>query len=175
MASRQGSAAANLNQTSSAQSSRTMVEHPQREADPQVQHYITRCPKIKGEFKSKTGEWIKEGKQCWRNGRTHLPEECTTKKPCHDCGGIHLQVLHRVAQKESSAPPIKVSNGSVYLAHSNQVGWVFLKVVPVLLRNGHSRLLRFWTMEQREVLLPEAAQHLQLSGDQETCHVLASI
>lgn len=61
------------------------------------EHYISQCPNIKEQSTADLDRWITAGKRCWKCARTHTPESCNLKKPCSDCGDIHLQVLHDVA------------------------------------------------------------------------------
>lgn len=73
------------------------------------EHYISRCPNIKVQSTTELDRWITDGKRCWKCARAHAPESCNLKKPCSDCGVIHLQVLHSVAQCRSTDPQSRTS------------------------------------------------------------------
>lgn len=126
---------------------------------------IAKCPP------EQIARWIKDGKRCWKCGRTnHKFQECTLKKPCGDCSEVHLQVLHRVAQQGPSILHV-ASSDKVYLTNSNPTGRVYLKIVPVLLQNGRRSLKTYAILDdgaERTILLPAAAQHLELQGREES-------
>ncbi|XP_042615149.1 uncharacterized protein LOC122145431 [Cyprinus carpio] len=70
-------------------------------------HYITRCSSIRELPVAELCKWISEEKRCWKCARSHAPETCNLKKPCSDCGGIHLQVLHGVAQSHTTLRTVR--------------------------------------------------------------------
>ncbi|XP_028301819.1 uncharacterized protein LOC114462917 [Gouania willdenowi] len=135
------------------------------------EHYISRCPSIKVKSTTELDRWITEGKRCWRCARTHTPESCNLKKPCSDCGDIHLQVLHNVAQCRATDLQPRASESRVYLTPSITTSKVLLKVVPVLLHNNSNSVETFAVLDdgaQRTMILPAAVQLLQLNGESET-------
>ncbi|XP_014876949.1 uncharacterized protein LOC106939156 [Poecilia latipinna] len=136
-----------------------------------TEHYISRCPTIKVQSTAELDKWITEGKRCWKCARAHTPESCNLKKPCSDCGDIHLQVLHGIAQHSSSHRQPKPSESRVYLTPSTNSSKVLLKVVPVLLHNKSNSVETFAVLDdgaQRTMILPTAVQQLRLNGALET-------
>lgn len=100
-----------------------------------------------------------------------MPESCNLKKPCSDCGDIHLHVLHDVAQLRSINSQLRASESRVYLTPSIASSKVLLKVVPVLLQNDSKSMETFAVLDdgaQRTMILPTAVQQLQLNGECET-------
>ncbi|KAK0139824.1 hypothetical protein N1851_023266 [Merluccius polli] len=135
------------------------------------EHYISRCPSIKVQSTTELDRWITGGKRCWKCARAHSPESCTLKKPCSDCGDIHLQVLHSIAQCRSTDPQSRASESRVYLTPSITSSKVLLKVVPVLLHNNSNSVETFAVLDdgaQRTMILPTAVQQLRLTGESET-------
>ncbi|XP_039514870.1 uncharacterized protein LOC120469772 [Pimephales promelas] len=135
------------------------------------EHYITRCSSIKEQSVSDLCKWISEGKRCWKCARSHAPETCNLKKPCSDCGGIHLQVLHGVARSRATNTSSATSESRIYLLPSIASGRVFLKVVPVLLHHEAKTIETYAILDdgaQRTMILPTAVQQLQLKGEPET-------
>ena len=133
-------------------------------------HYINSCPKMESQTKDELRSWITESNRCWRCGRTsHATADCTLKKPCPDCGELHLRVLHPVANQEPSSEP-SCSSSTVYFSHLNSPDHVLLKVVPVLLWNNDISLSTYAVLDDgsaRSMILPAAVQHLQLKGKAE--------
>ncbi|KAI4901563.1 hypothetical protein NFI96_009437 [Prochilodus magdalenae] len=135
------------------------------------EHYISRCNRVKELSLEELTKWIKEGRRCWKCARSHAPDTCNLKKPCSDCGGIHLSVLHRLAQKHQSNHQLDTSESRVYLTPSVASVKVLLKVVPVLLHNKSRTTETFAILDdgaQRTMILPAAVQQLQLEGKPET-------
>ncbi len=134
-------------------------------------HYITRCRSIKEKSVTDLCKWISDGKRCWKCARSHAPETCNLKKPCSDCGSIHLQVLHGVAQSHATSISSTTSESRVYLLPSISSGRVLLKVVPVLLHHKSKMVETYAILDdgaQRTMILPAAVQQLQLNGEHET-------
>ncbi len=98
------------------------------------EHYSTRCDNIKEQSIADLQKWISDGKRCWRCARLHEPELCNLKKPCSDCGGIHLLVLHRIA-RDDPTNTASTSESRIYLTPTSATCRVLFKVVPVLLHN----------------------------------------
>ncbi|KAL7880314.1 hypothetical protein SRHO_G00025680 [Serrasalmus rhombeus] len=135
------------------------------------EHYISRCSRIKDLSLGELTKWIKQGNRCWKCARSHPPDTCNLKKPCSDCGGIHLQVLHGLAQSHLSNHHSDTSESRVYLTPSVASLKVLLKVVPVLLHNKSKTIETFAILDdgaQRTMILPAAVQQLQLEGKRET-------
>ncbi|XP_026056216.1 uncharacterized protein LOC113041867 [Carassius auratus] len=134
-------------------------------------HYITRCSSIREQPVAELCKWISEEKHCWKCARSHAPETCNLKKPCSDCGGIHLQVLHGVAQSYTTNTASANSESRIYLLPSIASGRVLLKVVPVLLHHRSKTFETYAILDdgaQRTMILPTAVQQLQLKGEPET-------
>lgn len=135
------------------------------------EHYISRCPSIKEQSTAKLDKWMTEGKRCRKCARAHAPESCNLKKPCGDCGNIHLQVLHSVAQYRSTDPQSRTSESRVYMTPSITSSKVLLKVVPILLHNDSNSVGTFAVLDdgaQRILILSTAVQQLRLDGESET-------
>jgi len=135
------------------------------------EHYITRCDGIKEQSVADLQRWITDGKRCWRCARSHLPEICNLKKPCSDCGGIHLQVLHRIAREDPTNSTSSTSESRIYLTPASATCRVLLKVVPVLLHSKFKSVETYAVLDdgaQRTMILPIAIQRLQLKGEPET-------
>ncbi|CAM4638688.1 unnamed protein product [Leuciscus chuanchicus] len=111
--------------------------------------------------------WISEGKRCWKCARSHAHETCNLKKPCSDCGGIHLQVLHGMARSRATDISSATSESRIYLLPSIASGRVLLKVVPVLLHHKSKTIETYAILDdgaQRTMILPTAVQQLQLKA-----------
>lgn len=67
-----------------------------------IEHYISRYPSIKVQLTAELDRWITEGKRCWKCACAHAPKSCNLKKPCNDCGNIHLKVLHSIGHCHST-------------------------------------------------------------------------
>ncbi|XP_073724410.1 uncharacterized protein [Misgurnus anguillicaudatus] len=135
------------------------------------EHYITRCDNVKEQSVADLQKWISDGKRCWRCARLHVPEICNLKKPCCDCGGIHLQVLHRIARDDPTNCTSSTSESRIYLTPASATSRVFLKVVPVLLHSGFRSVETYAILDdgaQRTMILPIAVHKLQLEGEPET-------
>ncbi len=134
------------------------------------EHYITRCDNIKEQSVADLQKWISDGKRCWRCARLHEPELCNLKKPCSDCGGIHLLVLHRIAC-DNPTNTASTSESRIYLTPTSATCRVLLKVVPVLLHNKFKSVETYAVLDdgaQRTMILPMAVKMLQLRGEPET-------
>ncbi len=139
------------------------------------EHYISLCPSIRVQSATELDRWITEGKRCWKCALAHAPESCNLKKPCSDCGDIHLQVLHSVAQCCSTDLQSRTSESREYLTPSMTSSKVLLKVVPVLLHNNSNSVETFAVLDdraQRIIILPTAVQKLWLNGESETLALL---
>lgn len=126
------------------------------------EHYITRCDNLKEQSVADLQKWISDGKRCWRCARLHVPEMCNLKKPCSDCGGIHLQVLHRIA-RDDPANSSSTSESRIYLTPASATCRVLLKVVPVLLHSKFNSVETYAVLDdgaQRTMILPIAVQRL---------------
>ncbi|XP_055015378.1 uncharacterized protein LOC129410669 [Boleophthalmus pectinirostris] len=142
-------------------------------------HHLSQCPDIIKLSQEQLTEWIKTNKRCWRCARSHQAAQCTLKKPCNLCQGRHLQVLHQVNSKPPKAPdPATVPaqegenpTGVLYLDRPTESGRVLLKVVPVILHHNGKTLNTHAVLDdgsERTMLLPMAAQRLDLQGVPET-------
>ncbi|XP_026112361.1 uncharacterized protein LOC113091129 [Carassius auratus] len=135
------------------------------------EHYLSQCSKITECSPDQILKWIKDGKRCWKCGRTsHKWEECTLKKPCRDCGNIHLGVLHSIAQDGPSSVLLTTSHERAYLTSPSFTGRVYLKVVPVLLWRGKRSISTYAILDdgaQRSIILPAAVQQLGIDGREE--------
>lgn len=93
------------------------------------------------------------------------------KKPCSDCGGIHLQVLHEVAKSHKTDTSLINSKSHIYLLPTLASGRVLLKVVPVLLHHKAKTLETYAILDggaQHTIILSSAVKQLQLKGETET-------
>ena len=103
-------------------------------------HYLSHCPRIEACRPEQLVAWIRDGRRCWKCGRTsHRCGECTLRRPCDDCGEVHLRVLHRIAALGPTILHV-TSHPKVHLATSASIGRVYLKVVPVQITNGGKTL-----------------------------------
>ncbi|XP_042069251.1 uncharacterized protein LOC121812105 [Haplochromis burtoni] len=142
-------------------------------------HHLSQCQEVIKLSREQLTDWIKTNKRCWRCARSHQAAQCTLKKPCSLCQGRHLQVLHDVNSKSLkphgpvSAPPREGENptGVLYLDRPTESGQVLLKVVPVILHHNGKTLSTHAVLDdgsERTMLLPTAAQKLDLQGIPET-------
>ena len=135
------------------------------------EHYLSQCPAIQECPPEQIIQWVKEGKRCWKCGRTnHKYQECTLKKPCGECNEVHLRVLHSISSQGPTILHATSAQDKVYLTNSNPTGRVYLKIVPVLLRNGERLLETYGILDdgaERTILLSAAAKHLNLQGKRE--------
>ncbi|XP_046347391.2 uncharacterized protein LOC124128018 [Haliotis rufescens] len=98
------------------------------------EHFLNICPGLKKLTVNQIHDWLHDGKRCWKCGRTHQPDMCTLKKPCHICKEVHLTVLHEAIQHTASKVySVKVSTDKVYTDQPSYPPNVMLKVVKVLL------------------------------------------
>ncbi|XP_067308995.1 uncharacterized protein [Pseudorasbora parva] len=129
-------------------------------------HYLSQCSEITERSPEQILKWIKDNKRCWRCGRTsHKCEECTLKKPCRECGCIHLSVLHSIAKDGPNLVLLTTSEDRAYLTSPSSTGRVYLKVVPVLLWKGKRSVPTYAILDdgaQRSIVLPAAVQQLGL-------------
>lgn len=136
-------------------------------------HHLSQCPDIIKLTQEQLTDWIKSNKRCWRCARSHQAAQCTLKKPCNLCQGRHLQVLHQVNSKAPKTPAQEGENptGVLYLDRPTESGRVLLKVVPVVLHHNGKTLNTHAVLDdgsERTMLLPIAAQRLDLQGTTET-------
>lgn len=135
------------------------------------EHYLSQCNEITECPPERLIKWIKEGKRCWKCGRTnHNCNECTLRKPCGECGDVHLRVLHRIAQQGPSIMLVTTSSDRIYVTPPSYTGRVFLKVTPVLLWKGEKSIQTYAILDdgaQRRIILPAAVQQLGLQGKKE--------
>ncbi|XP_052412579.1 uncharacterized protein LOC127957915 [Carassius gibelio] len=135
------------------------------------EHYLNACDQFKKLTTAQIITWIKEGKRCWRCGRTHAVEVCNLKRTCGVCKELHLTVLHDSVDDTSRAvlmvslPPTRI-----YLDHPNHSPKVMLKVVKVLLHNGQQTMETHAVLDdgsERTLVLQPVVQQLKLSGTPE--------
>ncbi|XP_048056054.1 uncharacterized protein LOC125274030 [Megalobrama amblycephala] len=135
------------------------------------EHYLSQCSEITERSPEQIFKWIKDSKRCWKCGRTsHKCEECTLKKPCRECGNIHLSVLHSIAKDGPNLVLLTTSGDRAYLTSPSSTGRVYLKVVPVLLWKGKRSVPTYAILDdgaQRSIVLPAAVQQLGLVGREE--------
>ncbi|KAL0147788.1 hypothetical protein M9458_056904 [Cirrhinus mrigala] len=136
------------------------------------EHYLNACAAFCKLNHTQRGSWIKEHNKCWRCGRGHKPDSCTLKKVCSTCGGLHLPVLHEVAEavENQSILTVSTTNSQVYLDQASHSGRVMLKVVPVRLRSGKRFLDTHAVLDdgsEKTIILPAAVKHLRLEGPEE--------
>ena len=124
-------------------------------------HYFSQCPRVGDCRVEQLVSWIRDGRRCWKCGQTsHRCADCSLRKPCEDCGEVHLRVLHRVATRGPSILHT-VSQAGVQLVGSPPSGRVYLKVVPVRIINGDRVLDTYAVLDdgaERSMLMPEAAE-----------------
>jgi len=79
-----------------------------------MDHYLNSCDQFKKLTTSQIVTWIKDGKHCWRCGRSHAVEACNLKRPCKVCKELHLTILHDSINDTSRAvlmvslPPTRI-------------------------------------------------------------------
>lgn len=123
-------------------------------------HFIGLCPSFKSLEDTRKDAWIRENKRCWRCGLNHLAVNCDLKKPCPQCKGRHLGILHGVNCRDQD-------NGTFYLSRLGGSGRVLLKVVEVLLHYKGRSLQTYAILDdgsERTMLLPQASESLGLNG-----------
>ncbi|XP_073789840.1 uncharacterized protein [Danio rerio] len=134
-------------------------------------HYLNACEQFKKLTTAQVTTWIREGKRCWRCGRTHDVGVCNLKRLCSVCKELHLTVLHDSVQDTSRAvlmvslPPTRI-----YLDRPNRSPKVMLKVVKVLLHSGRKTMETHAVLDdgsERTLVLQPVVQQLQLSGTPE--------
>lgn len=139
------------------------------------EHFLNNCDNFKKLSTSQVVKWIQEGKRCWKCGRNHAPEGCTLKRPCKTCKEQHLTILHdSVQQTRTTVNMVTTPSVKVYLDRPNRPQQVMLKVVKVILRNGDQAMETYAVLDdgsERSIILPQAVQHLNLSGQPETLHL----
>lgn len=89
------------------------------------------------------------------------------RKPCKDCGKIHLGVLHSIAQDGPNSVLLTTFYERAYLTSPSLTGRVYLKVVPVLLWRGKRSVSTYAILHdgaQRSIILPAAVQQLGIEG-----------
>ncbi|XP_034095661.1 uncharacterized protein LOC117562007 [Gymnodraco acuticeps] len=133
------------------------------------EHYLNACADFAKLTNTEKASWIKDNRKCWRCGRGHTPENCTLKKPCATCGQQHLIILHDVALT-LTVLTVTASSSVVFTNQVSRSGKVMLKVVPVRLQNGKKTLDTYTVLDdgsERTIILPAAARHLGLLGQEE--------
>lgn len=109
--------------------------------------YITTSnQQIKEQSIADLQKWISGGKWCWWCARLHVAEMCNLKKPCSDCGVIHLQVLHCITCDEPTNTS-STSESRIYLTPASATCRVLLKVVPVLLHSKFKSVETYISVE----------------------------
>lgn len=128
-----------------------------------TEHYLPQCTKIVQRSPVDEQKWLKCSKRCCNCGRTsHPPDACTLKKPCSECQGIHLRVLHDIAKTDLQVYHITPQDKAA-LSNSKKGGKVYLKVVPVIISHSCKSLRTYAILDDgagRTVILPASAQHL---------------
>lgn len=128
------------------------------------QHFIGLCPSFRALEDNKKDEWIRKNKICWRCGLNHLGVDCDLKKPCPQCKGRHLGIVHGVNCHDQD-------NGTFYLSRLGGSGKVLLKVVEVLLHHEGRSLQTYAILDDGSectMLLPQASDYLGLNGKAES-------
>lgn len=123
-------------------------------------HFIGLCPSFKSLEDTRKDAWIRENKRCWRCRLNHLAVNCDLKKPCPQCKGRHLGIIHGVNCRDQD-------NGTFYLSRLGGSGKVLLKVVEVLLHYKGRSLQTYAILDdgsERTMLLPQASDYLGLTG-----------
>ncbi|KAL0151615.1 hypothetical protein M9458_051478 [Cirrhinus mrigala] len=135
------------------------------------EHYLSQCNEIMEFPPERLIKWIRDGKRCWKCGRTsHNCNECTLRKPCGECGDVHLRVLHRIAEQGPSIMLVTTSSDRIYVTPPSPTRRVYLKVTPVLLWKGEKTIRTYAILDdgaQRSIILPAAVQQLGLQGKKE--------
>lgn len=94
-----------------------------------------------------------------------------TKETLCSMRGSTLRVLHCISEQGPSILLVSSSPDRIYLTHSSPTGRVYMKVVPVLLRNGNKSLKTYVILDggaQRSIILQAETQHLDLKGREES-------
>ncbi|RXN12010.1 hypothetical protein ROHU_010335 [Labeo rohita] len=135
------------------------------------EHYLSQCNEIMEFPPERLIKWIRDGKRCWKCGRSsHNCNECTLRKPCGECGDVHLRVLHRIAEQGPSIMLVTTSSDRIYVTPPSPTRRVYLKVTPVLLWKGEKTIQTYAILDdgaQRSIILPAAVQQLGLQGKKE--------
>lgn len=77
-------------------------------------HFLNSCSKFKLLTTEQILKWIKDGKRCWKCGRTHTSDNCTLKRGCKTCKELHITILHEaVLQTQKSVLLVNVPNSQV--------------------------------------------------------------
>lgn len=116
---------------------------------------------------------MKSNNRCWCCGWCHRAAQCKLRVPCKTCKGKRLEVLHEVnlrpGKNESASAELKPPTDVLYLDRRAGCSQVLLKFSKVLLSNSNHTLETYAVLDdgsERTILLPEAAQRLQLQGNQ---------
>lgn len=107
---------------------------------------------------------------CRKCGRNHTEDQCTVKHPCKTCKETQLTVLHKYIQ-ETKRKVYRVSlfPTKVCLDRPNRSQRIMVKVVKVLLHNGHRWMETYAVLDdgsERSIVLPQVVQQLNL-----VCHL----
>ncbi|XP_059401385.1 uncharacterized protein LOC132132864 [Carassius carassius] len=139
------------------------------------EHYLNSCEAFKKLTTSQIVAWIKDSKHCWRCGRFHAVESCNLKRPCTICKELHLTVLHNSIKDTTSAIlTVSLPSTRVYLDRPNRTPRVMLKVVKVLLHNGHHTMEAHAVLDdgsERTLVLSPVVQQLKLTYTPELLHL----
>ncbi|XP_033127646.1 uncharacterized protein LOC117125284 [Anneissia japonica] len=127
-------------------------------------HYLGGCREFKELKVEQVVRWIKEKKRCWRCGRTHLPENCTLKRPCRQCNDLHLTVLHDATTNGGNKPPSTVQ---LYIDRQHRLHNVMLKILPVTLHGPKSYIDTYAILDDgsmRIIIMTQALKKLHITG-----------
>lgn len=103
-------------------------------------HYLSQCSTIIIQTADQIETWIAEERRCGKCERTsHQSDACTLKKACGECQEIHLRVLHIIA-KTSPGVYLLTPLQRTSITLTEQSAGVYLKVVPVIIRNSNKSL-----------------------------------
>ncbi len=138
-------------------------------------HYLNSCEAFKKLTTSQIVAWIKDSKHCWRCGRFHAVESCNLKRPCRICKELYLTVLHDSIKDTTSAVlTVSLPSTRVYLDRPNRTPRVMLKVIRVLLHNGHHTMEAHAILDdgsERTLVLSPVVQQLKLTCTPELLHL----
>ncbi|XP_046576123.1 uncharacterized protein LOC124284108 [Haliotis rubra] len=131
-------------------------------------HFLHRCPHFSKMTTQEIADWIKRGSRCSKCARFHKPENCTLKKPCHECNNLHLTALHEVMQTGvDKIYSLRTDNSEfVYADQPSKSPNVLLKVVKVLLHGPNDRKMETYALlddgSMRTMVLQPAVNELKL-------------
>ncbi|XP_048259935.1 uncharacterized protein LOC124119260 [Haliotis rufescens] len=122
-------------------------------------HHVNACESFHKLETRDVLQWIKDKNRCIRCGRNHKEQDCNLKKPCRECKGRHLTILHAINKLNNIT--VKKTT-SFYLDNPNNV---MLKIVPVTL-HGKCDIETFALLDDgsmRSMILSSAVNDLELS------------